>query len=706
MKREITQELFKECQDALHQHHLFDAITILYSLAKETTNSSFLISIESIENDYNAMLDFIANGGKDEASEIIQLRLLQKAFLLLNSIDASIRIIEANDYYTHCLEILANGTKQNENTFCHLATINNIETTDIVIINELIGNANRNELKEIISALGINLWNYFNPTLFKIVANLATKDIRASIVLYMTAMKHLKSISLFPDIQDLYTELSNKSEFRNNISLINREFYICSQTSKAKEQLEKIILPAFKDLMTDKMLMNDISSEDGLNNIDSILNSSENNEEFRKKREKLNDSFDIVMKMQEEGLDINVDNFNVLKKSSFFNSLYNWLKPFDINDKDLQGIIYDKNGRTRPIINILMEDPHICDIDLYGTILLLNDKNKTGVENGKYIEKLIDGDGLGNSPFVSYNDYKNREINDERDCRSFIRALYRLFSRSRWSKSFDNVFNYSTNILDNEYLFNAIAKDNDSLKNIADLMQKYKDMNDAICYYIQIIQNSGSDIETLLSIARCYIQNKKNGLALNYLQQAEVLTEHTDAEIYWLMHKCYDKLGQFDNCLGILLELEKEEPENEKIIAETGLTLIKTGDYQGAVQRFYKLEIEDKMITPSRRAIAWCSFNLKKYDQAMKYYEKITSTPGLAVWQDYINSGHTAWCMGNTKLALDYYKQYVKHYLTDDPKIKDALEPFDKDKEKLKMHGISESDIDLMHEMILRFTIR
>lgn len=705
MKREITKELFKECLDALHQHHLFDAITILYSLAKETTNNSFLIAIESIENDYNAMLDFIAKGGKDDARTIIQLKLIQKALLLLNAIDASTRLTEANDYYTHCIETLANGTNQNETTFCHLATINNVESSDIIIINELIDSANRNELKVIISALGLNLWNYLNPSLFKIVASLATKDIRASIALYITAIKHSDSLSLFPELQSIYKELSEDEEFRKNISLINREFYICSQTSKAKEQLEKTIIPAFKDLMTDRRLMDEIGSDEGLNNIDSILSSSEKSEEFRKKRDKLNDSFDIVMKMQEEGLDINIDNFNILKNSAFFNNLYNWLKPFDIKDEVLRDFIYDKNGKTRPIINILLEDPNICDIDLYGTILIVNNKNKTGVDNGEYIENMLDGE-FGNSPFIKYNEYGNREISEERDCRSYIRALYRLFYKSKWSQSFDNIFNNSTNILDNEYLSKAIATENTILKDIADLMQKYKDMDDAICYYKQIIKNSGSDSEILISIARCYIQNKKYGIALNYLQQAEVLSEHTDIDLYWMMHKCYDKLGQYDNSLDILLELEKDEPDNEKVIAETGLTLIKTGKFQEASQRFFKLEIEDKMITPSRRAIAWCSFNLKKYEQALKYYEKIMSTPGLAVWQDYINSGHTALCMGNLCLSIEYYKQYVKHYLTDDPKIKDALEPFDKDRERLLMHGIAESDIDLMHEMILKYAVK
>ena len=167
-----------------------------------------------------------------------------------------------------------------------------------------------------------------------------------------------------------------------------------------------------------------------------------------------------------------------------------------------------------------------------------------------------------------------------------------------------------------------------------------------------------------------------------------------------LMLMVYENSGDEEKKLEVLLHLEELMPENSSITTETGLCLMKLNRFQEASQRFYKLELEEKRIVPSMRAIAWCALQQKKYDTAMRYYTKLFRIPGAPRWEDYLNGGHVAWITGDIPHALSLYHQYIKHYLTDDPKITDALEPFDKDAFLLAEAGKSSREIRLMREML------
>ena len=70
-------------------------------------------------------------------------------------------------------------------------------------------------------------------------------------------------------------------------------------------------------------------------------------------------------------------------------------------------------------------------------------------------------------------------------------------------------------------------------------------------------------------------------------------------------------------------------------------------------------------------------------------------------WEDYLNAGHTAWCLKQTTEAIAYYRNYLQLYRS---KRKDTtqplLSPFDEDRKELLLHGLNDLEISLMRDIL------
>lgn len=122
--------------------------------------------------------------------------------------------------------------------------------------------------------------------------------------------------------------------------------------------------------------------------------------------------------------------------------------------------------------------------------------------------------------------------------------------------------------------------------------------------------------------------------------------------------------------------------------------------YEEAAQRFYELEYKGERVVPSWRAIAWCNFKMGRLEQADKYYRKILQQDKVT-WEDYLNAGHTTWCLKQTTEAIAHYRNYLQLYRS---KRKDTtqplLSPFDEDRKELLLHGLNDLDISLMRDIL------
>ena len=135
-------------------------------------------------------------------------------------------------------------------------------------------------------------------------------------------------------------------------------------------------------------------------------------------------------------------------------------------------------------------------------------------------------------------------------------------------------------------------------------------------------------------------------------------------------------------------------PEDANVIFYIGNCLAEMEQYEEALNYFFQLHFIKSNCVKAWRGIGWCSFISRKYEQAMKYYEKIIGQKPQAI--DYMNAGHVAWVMGDIQKAVTFYGKAIiacesrEHF----------LEMFHKDEEALLKQGVREEDIPLMLDLL------
>ena len=140
--------------------------------------------------------------------------------------------------------------------------------------------------------------------------------------------------------------------------------------------------------------------------------------------------------------------------------------------------------------------------------------------------------------------------------------------------------------------------------------------------------------------------------------------------------------------------MEEAASEDVNVTFYIGSCLAEMGQYEEALNYFFKLDFIESNCVKAWRGIGWCSFISLKYEQAMKYYEKIIEQKPLAI--DYMNAGHVAWVMGDVQKAAVFYGKAI----TASGNRERFLEMFHKDEESLLKQGVREEDIPLMLDII------
>ena len=119
-------------------------------------------------------------------------------------------------------------------------------------------------------------------------------------------------------------------------------------------------------------------------------------------------------------------------------------------------------------------------------------------------------------------------------------------------------------------------------------------------------------------------------------------------------------------------------------------------DYEGALNYYFKVEYLKPNFAKVQRPIAWCSFLLKKSDQAIRYLKKVVESDGQR--SDYLNLAHAFWVSGSLADAIDNYRLALKHSGENTDWFRDSMQ---EDSIHLKNYGIEALEISLMTDYLL-----
>ena len=691
MDKKTFSQIINEAIDAVHEYRLQDALFLVEALLKDIDFKYGILEFQSIRCDYDAMLQFLVQGGEDKDKMSQQDRLLRRTFLLVTHTAAVWKMQTEDNYlhdFTQCDNAFATGLRigvspgMEENLDC----LESIRKTS--------------EWPQLAGALTLNCWEHFTPSAIKFLASIAHTDAYALTALVILTYRYAQVIrQLWPEIDQTIQRVLSIKELHTSVYQIQRELFSCSLSGIIHENISKNHMPNILEGIHDEDLRHyfatEITEEEYSNLSKPQFFPSKEKKKDKKKRLFV-ESATVLYEMVREGVDINACQFAPSSRQAFFQDMANWFKTFDVHDESIKNVAFI-NGKPNPMVLLLTKNADICDIDKYAILLRLKK-----FSSGALVTEVLNGmmHDMENAGVMVTAQFEDVEPSPKLQIRNMLRTLYRLFTMSKWKSQFANLFAMNLNPLDNIYVSHIFLNDPDKIKELVDMLMTCRDYKMAYPLLRKLDELQGSNSQQLCMQAVCLTCMQKHNQAAMLLEQADMLVPDS-LGILKMMLMVYEQTGDTGKKLEVLLRLEELLPENTGITTETGLCLMKLNRYQEASQRFYKLELEEKRVVPSMRAIAWCALMQKKYETAVRYYTKLLCIPGAPQWEDYLNGGHTAWITGDIPQAMSLYHQYIKHYLTDDPKITDALEPFDNDESLLVEAGKSRREIRLMREMLL-----
>lgn len=403
--------------------------------------------------------------------------------------------------------------------------------------------------------------------------------------------------------------------------------------------------------------------------------------------EKMEESFQKMMNMQKAGSDIYFGGFSQMKRFPFFYNVANWFCPFYIEHPEISQTAGNLEG-TPLLINILNNGP-FCDSDKYSFTLAVASIINRLPDNIK--EMFNAPETLG--PAVSAEDQRQPAYIR----RMILQDMYRFFrlfpQRGQLVNPFDdkNATFITDNLFDGTKL-NALVpdlcyfmikhKNKSALKNI---MEKFADSDDKKMRLLHGLYelNFAKQPQTAVQIFdKLRSEEPENKRVLSLLARS-----YFECEQYGKSAECYGTL-------------HNDDPQNKTVALNYCVALSKAGRYDEAINLLYRLDIECPDSMPVKRVLAWTLMGLGKYDQAEKEYNRLTADND-AENGDWLNAGYCQWLKGNTAEAINRFNKFMdsRNAKTLKGKYKIAYE-FANDKDFLYEHGVNDTDLHLMADII------
>lgn len=349
--------------------------------------------------------------------------------------------------------------------------------------------------------------------------------------------------------------------------------------------------------------------------------------------------------MVQDGIDMNLGTFASLRGLDFFKELKNWLLDFDINHPQLLEL-----GDKKPIANALFGHGDLCDLDKYALSSVVSKIASIESISKQMPQQLLDN-------MTSEDTEQTLRSERRRNAYKYtFQTLFRFFQLSPWSNETENPFRMGPFLTDYSILAPMITD------------------------------------RFLWLCAKLFIRNSFYSHPAAYLRTWMHRNGRTD-EALELLAYCDKHIGENQERLQCLLELEQKRPDDMRLAKETGLCLIHEKRYEEAIQRFFHLEVKEQYLHGSARAIAWCSLMTGNMERAQRYYNKLLHWKGGPSWEDLLNAGHCAWLSGDPVEASGLYSRYLDIH-------KDELNAFDNDRDTLIALGLNADDISLMRDTI------
>lgn len=682
-----------------------------------------------LEDHYKLMLNYLVQGVKDPKQEVIYNDLLRSVYQLYDQLQVLVKTDESWSYYYQNRKI--HSQSDTDSVLSLKEAIDDIQgkLTLLELLDE--GDAKQQQLQElakrneeverkvfykiwlsdpwhtdegafwssllknqlnsqplnvlIIVALTLSLQEVFDERKILLLLEASESENeeirqRALIGLLISLYQYDSRLYLYPQIGNRLQALKEHPDFVREVRNILFQFVLSKDTEKVTQKIKNEIIPEM--LKASPQFRGKLNMDEWLND----LNSDEKNPEWQSILEKsgLTDKLQEFSEMQLEGVDVMHSSFIHLKNYAFFNEFSHWFLPFSLradmmNDREMTSVA-----------EMLTKSAMLCNSDKYSFYYSIGGMPEA-------YRKMMTSQLSAESEAMQQM-MKEEIPNDKNSisviARQYIQDLYRFYKLNPRKADFRDVFSINPEF----YKVNSIAELISDEESLTMLGEHYFNRN----YY-----QEASDVFSILSAQ--YPGNEilyqKNGYCMQMLGHfPEALENYLKAELLnaqnpWTIKKiayCYRLQKNYAEALEYYKKAEVQNPDNLAVQLSIGHCLLELKDYDEALKRYFKVEYLSEKKEKTWRPIAWCSFLVGKFQQAMDYYARVLSEQPTA--NDYLNAGHTQLAMGNTNEAIPLYVSSLKAFDNSADKFNEA---FNNDLPELLQAGVASSDIPFILDKVV-----
>ncbi len=722
MNTENYKDLYDRAAKALGSFQLFNALDAIKKASLDLRQSDLITEEESIRNDYERMLQFLAQGGNDPQKESMHQTFLLRGCNLLYRMHHQYLTLFGSNHIGEIMRTDKTLTSDDPNTYIHelqklLALLEDYTREQ---------NAGSESIEPLYQDLYRELNRFFN---YLLTADLFSEDKKQAVIsclnqlpeayacmlleaLYLNSMEaaDLNKIKiLFHFIRNASTRmriqaltgflivyhqhhglieldeafhkeilmLKEEPEMEKDIIGIQKQLFLSKETEKASQILNQDILP---NMM--RSGLGNLNQMDPNMSIDSLLQGN-----MGGMGAALENNMEHLSKMTRTGYDINYNLFSSMCRNLFFSKFNNWFCCFDLHHPDMADLRKNKQGEK--MLETLGRSKRLCELDKYAMGYILNHMPES--MRGAMLEGGMQAE-LEDQSIPTPEKEKQMMI------RSHIQDLYRFYTKSLQKKNLKNPFEPVPLFTDCPAIMQIVQK-GDYLNEMAHFFMKTELYQQAQEALLALLEIQSADAWVLHALAVTYKQQGALPRALQFEQQAELLDPDNLNILLNIQQLCLH-LEKHAMRVGYLKRIEEKQPLDEELEIGMVFSLIESEQYEEALKRCYKMKYLDQNSSFADRSIAWCSLLTDKPENAQKYYEKVLSGPEI-IWGDYLNAGNTAWINHDIQKAIGYYKVFIREFnKSEDVQMGTWIDAFEESEEILENYGISRRDICLMKEII------
>jgi len=536
----------------------------------------------------------------------------------------------------------------------------------------------------IISALTLNLWRMFDEEKLMLLldasthSNISVKQ-RALTGLCFILTKYNNLLPFFPALRNRLVVLSDDTKIVENLKNIILLIIGTTETDLITKKMKEEILPEVMKISP--MLKDKLDAEN-------LIKSDEWDEENPEWTEFLEqsgiaDKLQELTELQMEGADVYMSTFSMLKNFPFFYETAHWFLTFDPEFSAVQEL-FEKNDKS--ILSAFLNNSVICNSDKYSFCLsaLQMPYSQRDIMSRTFKAEAEQLEEINKDESILKPDLAARNI-----ARQYIQDLFRFFRIHQHHNDFQDMFNLALNIHQTVF-FDLLASGSDIKTQIAEYYFTKKIYTQAIELFSELIQELEPSAALYQKIGFAYQKNSQINKALEAYIKADMILP----DDVWTVKKialCYRLSGNYEKALEHYKHADFLTPNLYNTKMQMSVCLIGLNKYKDALQIYADIEKTDPDNEKLWKAISWCAFVAKNIHQADYYMEKIVS--GVPDATDFLNAGHIAFCKKDRASALHYYQNSLD---LQEGNLQLIIDQINKDREHLIANGVHSDEIALL----------